>query len=150
LGVGGRMDTLQCAVVLAKLERFEWEIERRRPAGEWYHQALADMPEVSRLTVRPDRTCVWGQYTIFVKERQAVQAELQARGIPTAVHYPTPLHLQPAYAKCAPLESLVHSERVSQQVLSLPMSADITPQQQYQVIKALKEALLIIKKNGAR
>jgi UDP-2-acetamido-2-deoxy-ribo-hexuluronate aminotransferase len=150
LGVGGRMDTLQCAVVLAKLERFEWEIERRRQAGEWYHQALADMPEVSRLTVRPDRTCVWGQYTIFVKERQAVQAELQARGIPTAVHYPTPLHLQPAYAKFAPLESLVHSERVSQQVLSLPMSADITPQQQYQVIKALKEALLIIKKNGAR
>ena len=98
VGVGGRMDTLQCAVVLAKLERFEWELEQRRALGARYAALLADLPGLTRLAVRPDRDCVWAQYTVFVERRADLQAALQARGIPTAVHYPKPVHHQPAYA----------------------------------------------------
>jgi UDP-2-acetamido-2-deoxy-ribo-hexuluronate aminotransferase len=140
VGVGGRMDTLQCAVVLAKLERFEWELQRRREIGARYHALLAGSG-VELLTVRPDRDSVWGQYTVFVDERARVQAELQAQGIPTAVHYPKPLHHQPAYAQhCCP-DCCEHSVRAASRVMSLPMSADLTEAQQDAVVAALKAAV---------
>ena len=141
VGVGGRMDTLQCAVVLAKLDRFEWELQRRRELGARYRALLAGTPGLELLTVRDDRDCVWAQYTVFVEEREPLQKALQARGIPTAVHYPTPLHHQPAYAgECCP-ECCAESVRASQRVLSLPMSADLTHDQQDQVVHALREAV---------
>ena len=102
VGVGGRMDTLQCAIVLAKLERFEWELQRRRDLGGRYAELLAGSG-IELLNVRPDRDCVWAQYTVFVDDRERAQATLQERGFPTAVHYPVPLHHQPVYAKhCCP------------------------------------------------
>ena len=128
LGVGGRMDTLQCAVVLGKLDRFDWEIAERLRLGARYGQLLAPLQDrgLRLLTVRDDRNCVWAQYTVFVPEREAVQAALKAAGIPTAVHYPRPLHLQPAYAKfCCP-DCCPVSVSAGQQVMSLPMSADLT------------------------
>jgi UDP-2-acetamido-2-deoxy-ribo-hexuluronate aminotransferase len=138
VGVGGRMDTLQCAVVLAKLERFEWELERRREIGARYHALLADAG-VMLLAVRPDRDCVWGQYTVFVDDRARVQALLARGGVPTAVHYPKPLHHQPAYAShCCPTccpQSVFAAERV----LSLPMSADLDERKQDVVVSALGE-----------
>jgi UDP-2-acetamido-2-deoxy-ribo-hexuluronate aminotransferase len=137
VGVGGRMDTLQCAVVLAKLERFEWELQRRRQIGARYHALLAGSG-VGLIAVRPGRDSVWGQYTVFVDDRTRVQAELQARGIPTAVHYPRPLHQQPAYAAYAAGASCVRSEAVAARVMSLPMSADLTEAQQDAVVAALK------------
>lgn len=140
VGVGGRMDTLQCAVVLAKLERFEWELQRRREIGARYHSLLAGSG-VGLLAVRPDRDSVWGQYTVFVDERARVQAELQAQGIPTAVHYPKPLHQQPAYAAYASGANCPHSESVAARVMSLPMSADLTGAQQDAVVAALKAAV---------
>jgi len=143
VGVGGRMDTLQCAVVLGKLTRFDWEIERRLALGERYQQLLADLP-VQRLAVRDDRNCVWAQFTVLLKdaaERDAVQAALTAQGIPTAIHYPRPMHLQPAYEQYAPSWPLPHSEAVSQRVMSLPMSADLTDAQQDLVVGALRLAL---------
>lgn len=141
LGVGGRMDTLQCAVVLGKLERFDWEIAQRLALGERYAQALAEVPGVRRLAVRPDRDCVWAQYTVFVPQRGQVQAALSALGVPTAVHYPIPLHKQPVYARYASSTPLVHSEQAGELVMSLPMSADLTPAQQDRVVAALVEAL---------
>lgn len=138
VGVGGRMDTLQCAVVLAKLERFDWEIERRLALGERYQQALAALP-LQRLAVRPDRDCVWAQFTVMVENRAAVQQALQAQGIPTAIHYPKPLHRQPAYAR--PELSLPHAEAAAERVLSLPMSPDLSEAQQDEVIAALHRAL---------
>jgi UDP-2-acetamido-2-deoxy-ribo-hexuluronate aminotransferase len=126
IGVGGRMDTLQCAVVLAKLERFEWELQRRRELGARYGRLLADIPGVRLLTVRPDRDCVWGQYTLFVPRRAQVQAVLQSLGIPSAVHYPKPLHRQPAYTAHAAGAVCPVSEQVAERVLSLPMSADLS------------------------
>jgi len=142
VGVGGRMDTLQCAVVLAKLERFDWEIERRLALGDRYGRLIRDSgAPVQLLAVRPDRDCVWAQYTVMVDDRPSVQAALQAAGIPTAVHYPKPLHQQPAYAAyCCP-DCMPHSVRAGQRVLSLPMSADLTHAQQDRVVAALAKGL---------
>jgi UDP-2-acetamido-2-deoxy-ribo-hexuluronate aminotransferase len=139
LGVGGRMDTLQCAVVLAKLGRFEWELERRRALGARYERLLA-AEGVKLLAVRPDRDCVWAQYTVFVPERARVQAALQAAGIPTAVHYPKPLHHQPAYAPYGEANACARSVAASEQVLSLPMSADLAEADQDRVVRALAAA----------
>src|SRR5258706_14322076 len=96
IGVGGRMDSIQCAGVLAKMERFDWEIRQRIEIRAHYDALLA--PLVKTLNVRPDRTSVYAQYTVRVAERARFEQELKARGIPSAVHYPLSLHQQPAYA----------------------------------------------------
>ena len=141
IGVGGRMDTLQCAIVLGKLGRFEWELQRRAALGARYTAALQDLPGLRTLTVKPDRDCVWGQYTVFVDERARVQAALKEVGIPTAVHYPKPLHHQVAYAAhCCP-DCCPVSVDVAGRVLSLPMSADLTEADQDRVVVALRRAL---------
>ena len=141
VGVGGRMDTLQCAVVLAKLERFEWEIAQRKALGARYAELLTDVPGVGLLGLRPDRDCVWAQYTVFVERRAAVQAALQAQGIPTAVHYPRPVHHQAAYARYAAASDCPHSVSAGERVLSLPMSADLSADDQRRVVAALAGAL---------
>ncbi len=141
VGVGGRMDTLQCAVVLAKLDRFEWEIARRLALGERYRQQLGGVRGLRLLAVRSDRDCVWAQYTVFVENRAAVQAALAAQGIPTAVHYPKPVHHQPAYAALCCPECCPQSVLASEQVMSLPMSADLSEAQQDRVVSAVLAAL---------
>ena len=141
VGVGGRMDTLQCAVVLGKLPRFAWELQRRQALAARYGRLiLASGAPVQLLAVRPDRDCVWAQYTVMVDNRPAVQAALQAAGVPTAVHYPKPLHHQPAYAAgCCP-DCNPHSITAGQRVMSLPMSADLTEADQDRVVAALAQA----------
>ncbi|HOL37745.1 MAG TPA: DegT/DnrJ/EryC1/StrS family aminotransferase [Rubrivivax sp.] len=142
IGVGGRMDTVQCAVVLAKLERFDWELERRKKIGARYGALLREAgAPVQLLAVRPDRDCVWAQYTVLVDERERVQKALQAAGIPTAVHYPKPLHHQPAFASGHDPEHHPHSIRAAQRVLSVPMSADLGEAEQERVVDALAAAL---------
>lgn len=122
VGVGGRMDSLQCAVVLAKLERFDREIKQRMAAGQRYLERLGRIPSVTPPVVRPDRTCVWAQFTIQADERDSIASQLQAAGIPTAVHYPVPLNRQPAYQNaCRVVGSLESSDLVASRVLSLPM-----------------------------
>ncbi|MCA0242463.1 MAG: DegT/DnrJ/EryC1/StrS family aminotransferase [Proteobacteria bacterium] len=140
VGVGGRMDTLQCAVVLAKLERFDWELQRRAELGARYQRLLSNVG-VRQVAVRPDRDSVWAQFTVFVEQRAAVQAVLKEQGIPTAVHYPIPLHRQPVYAQLAPASGLPQAERAAEQVLSLPMSADLSEADQDRVVQALGQAL---------
>ena len=143
VGVGGRMDTLQCAVVLAKLERFDWELQRRRALGARYHSLLGPLHDrgLGLLAVRPDRESVWGQYTVFVDSRDAVQAALREAGIPSAVHYPKPLHRQAAYVRYAAGDVCPHSVRAGERVLSLPMSADLSEAEQDQVVAALRRAV---------
>ena len=105
---------------------------------------LANVPGVDRLAVRADRDCVWAQYTVFLEtssDRAAVQAALQAQGIPTAVHYPKPVHHQSAYARFASPEEFPHSIAAGARVLSLPMSADLTHAQQDRVVDALRAAM---------
>lgn len=125
VGVGGRMDTLQCAITLAKFERFEWEIERRLLLGKLYNERL-DAAGVPRVQQRPDRTSVYAQYTVFVDDRAAVQEALSKIGIPTAVHYPIPLNRQPAYQQFGGVADTTISTRTAERVVSLPMSADLT------------------------
>lgn len=144
LGVGGRMDTLQCAVVLSKLERFDWEIERRLAIGERYQELLARLP-VQRLAVRGNRDCVWAQFTLQLEQREAVIKSLNGAGIPTAIHYPRPLHRQPAYERffqgSGQGQVLPNAEAAAQRVMSLPMSADLSEAQQDVVVAALRQAL---------
>jgi UDP-2-acetamido-2-deoxy-ribo-hexuluronate aminotransferase len=142
IGVGGRMDTLQCAVVLAKLERFDWEVSERILAGERYLGLLKRVPTVQPLAVRADRTCVWGQFTVRVDNREAVLEKLKTAGIPTAVHYPVPLHRQPAYqALCRISGSLRQSEAVAARVMSLPMHPYIDLDTQKAVVDAVAMAV---------
>ena len=141
IGVGGRMDTLQCAVILAKLERFEWELHQRAAIGARYDALLADVPGLQRIRVRPDRNSVHAQYTVRLPNRDAVAAALKAQGIPTAVHYPKPLNQQPAYAAMCCPGCCPESERAGAEVLSLPMSADLSEADQDRVVAALRQAL---------
>ncbi len=141
IGVGGRMDTIQCAVVLAKLERFEWEIARRIEVGRRYDALLCERaPDVKPVQVRPGRTSVYAQYTVMTAQRDRLQAQLKARGVPTAVHYPTPLHRQPAYTSYA-TRPLPHSESVAARVVSLPMYADLEHGVQERIATAVGEAV---------
>lgn len=138
VGVGGRLDTIQAAVLLAKMERFDWELARRAALGARYQQLLAGIEQV---TVRPDRNSVYAQFTVMVDNRADVQAVLKAAGVPTAVHYPKPLNHQPAYAAhCCP-ECCPVSSRLAARVMSLPMSADLTEADQDHVVRALRAAL---------
>lgn len=141
VGVGGRMDTIQCAVVLGKLERFDWEVAQRHRIGREYRKLLDGMPGVTPLTVRSDRDCVWAQFTVFVDDRGPLQSALKALGVPTAVHYPVPLHLQPAYGhRSRGGDACGRSEQAAGRAMSLPMSADITAEQVDQVVAALARA----------
>jgi UDP-2-acetamido-2-deoxy-ribo-hexuluronate aminotransferase len=140
IGVGGRMDTIQCAIVLAKLERFDWEVERRLSIGQRYNQLL-DAIGMPRVRQRVDRSSVFAQYTVFSSRREALQKQLTEAGVPTAVHYPVPLNEQPAYMHlccpdCTPFASIA-----AKQVMSLPMSADLADRDMEDVIERLQKSL---------
>lgn len=154
IGLGGRMDTIQCAVVLAKMGRFEWELERRQQIGRRYHESLGKRfpfhaPERTAdlgCQVIPwpddDRNSVFAQFTVLVRNRDAIQDRLKAVGVPTAVHYPIPLNEQPAYARfccpeCTPMASML-----GRQVMSLPFSADLAESDQDAVCDALIKAVV--------
>jgi len=139
VGVGGRMDTLQCAIVLAKLERFDWEIEQRINIGACYNELLADKVKV--VTQRPDRTSVFAQYTVFVDDRDELQAILKDKKIPTAVHYPVPMNFQPAYQKLCCPECCPESVKVAARVLSLPIYPYLDDKLIQRIVVALMESL---------
>jgi UDP-2-acetamido-2-deoxy-ribo-hexuluronate aminotransferase len=142
IGVGGRMDTLQCAVVLAKLECFDREVQQRIDAGDRYQEMLRGVSSVQRLVVRNDRSCVWAQFTIQVNDREAVLAKLQHAGVPTAVHYPVPLHKQPAYKDaCRVSGSTERTDSVAARVISLPMHAYLDRSTQEHIVRAVVEAV---------
>lgn len=141
IGVGGRMDTIQCAVVLSKLERFDWELEQRQVASRRYLRAFEGSNAVQAPVVRADRTSAWAQFTIQVDNREAVAEALRADGIPTAVHYPIPLHMQPAYKDLCRWGALPHAERVSGRVLSLPFHPYIAAEVQQRVADGVLKAV---------
>jgi UDP-2-acetamido-2-deoxy-ribo-hexuluronate aminotransferase len=136
IGVGGRMDTIQCAIVLAKLERFDWEVEQRKLIGSRYNQLLDDAG-IPRVQQREDRTSVYAQYTVFMKDREVLQKKLSNQGIPVAVHYPVPLNEQPAYKHLCCLDCTSIASKTAKQVMSLPMGAELQNDQQQQIITCL-------------
>jgi UDP-2-acetamido-2-deoxy-ribo-hexuluronate aminotransferase len=140
VGVGGRMDTIQCAIVLAKLERFAFELEARERIGNRYRSALADLePHLQLIRVGNDRNSVWGQFTVRVDNRDAFVKALGEASVPTAVHYPVPLNQQPAYRHMGNPDSTPNAAKLAKEVVSLPMSADLTDAQQDIVIEQVRK-----------
>jgi dTDP-4-amino-4,6-dideoxygalactose transaminase len=142
IGVTGRLDTIQAAVLIEKLKIFPEEIAARERAARRYSAALADLAVVP--TVAEGLTSVWAQYTIRLQagRRDGIAADLRAEGIPTAVYYPKPLHRLAAY-KDFPLADggLPVSDRLAEEVLSLPMHGYLDELTQDRVIAALCNAL---------
>jgi UDP-2-acetamido-2-deoxy-ribo-hexuluronate aminotransferase len=135
IGVGGRMDTLQCAIVLAKLERFEWELEQRFRVAARYDALLSG--RIGLVARMPGRTSVYAQYTAVVEERERIQAALHAAGIPTAVHYPVPIHMQPAYAHLSSPGCCPVALEMAAKVISLPMGPYLSAESAHTVAATL-------------
>jgi UDP-2-acetamido-2-deoxy-ribo-hexuluronate aminotransferase len=142
LGLNGRLDTLQAAVLLAKLENFPQEIEQRAQAGERYGRLIreAGIVGVTVPRLRPYNSSVHAQFTIRVGNRAELVAQLAAVGVPTAVHYPIPLHRQPLYAEACSQLSLPHAETAAREVVSLPMYPIIPESVQRRVVQELAVA----------
>jgi UDP-2-acetamido-2-deoxy-ribo-hexuluronate aminotransferase len=140
LGFNGRLDTIQAAVLLAKLNIFDEELALRDQAAARYNTLLAG--KVHTPHIAEGNRSVYAQYTIEVENRDQIVAALQQDGIPTAVHYPIPAHLQPAfrhlgYAK----DSFPASERAAARVLSLPMHPYLKPEDQQRICGILIRAI---------
>lgn len=140
LGINGRLDTFQAAVLLEKLAIFPEEIELRQAVAARYSELLPDT--IRKPIVTAENKSVFAQYTIEVGERQDVQLALQQRGIPTAVHYPFGLHQQPILKKMFPdMPCFPVAEHAAPRVMSLPMHPYLTLDDQHQIVAALKAVL---------
>jgi UDP-2-acetamido-2-deoxy-ribo-hexuluronate aminotransferase len=137
VGVGGRMDTLQCAILLAKLERFEWEVQKRHDIGQRYNQLL-DQAGIERIQQRPERTSVYAQYTVKVPNREEVKKRLDVAGVPTVVHYPVPLNEQPAYKHLCCPDCTPVAREMAKQVISLPMSPWLKTEDIESIVNSLR------------
>jgi UDP-2-acetamido-2-deoxy-ribo-hexuluronate aminotransferase len=139
IGINGRMDTIQASVLLAKLETFDAEVTDRARIGAAYSELLRDV--VTTPHVEPYNTSVYAQYTIQVENRPTFQDQLKAKGIPTAVHYPIPLHLQPAFARPGVGRgSFPHAEAAAECVVSLPMHPYLCADDQRKIAYAVRQA----------
>jgi len=142
LGLTGRLDTIQAAILIEKLKIFPDEIVARNRVAARYNERLADVAIVPR--VADNCTSVWAQYTIRIPAgtRDAFSAKLKAKGVPTAIYYPKPLHRQTAYRMYpSAKEGLSVSDKLSDQVISLPMHAYLDSPTQDRIIEAVREAL---------
>lgn len=137
IGINGRLDTLQAAILLAKLDFFPDEVAARQRIGARYAERL---PQYVLLPVAPYNTSVYGQYTIRLKSRDRAAKALQEAGIPFAIHYPTTLNRQPAFEYLAqPPGAFPVAEAAADEVLSLPMHPYLSSQDQDRVIRIINE-----------
>jgi len=142
IGITGRLDTIQAAVLLEKLKIFPDEIAARNKVAVRYAEGLGDVAIVPR--VGNECTSVWAQYTLRLEpgRRDALAGALKARGIPTAVYYVKPVHRQAAYCEFPVADGgLPVSERLAEEVISLPMHAYLEPAVQDRIIAAVRDAL---------
>lgn len=141
IGMNGRLDTMQAAVLLAKLEIFEGELARREAIAARYDEELAGIATVPARV--PESTAAWAIYSVLLEDaaaREAMQAKLRARGVPSAIYYPKPLHHQPAYAAAHDGVALPVSEEIATRILALPLHPDLDDAQVGRVIAACKAA----------
>ena len=138
LGINGRMDTIQAAILLEILEVFPNEVHKREQLGQTYSTELADVKSLSTPCIGDQNTSVYAQYTILTEQRERIQQSLKEKGIPSVSYYTVPLHLQPVF------ENLGHkkgdfpvAEKVANKCLSLPMSPYLSAQDQSLVIEAI-------------
>ncbi|MFS2204975.1 DegT/DnrJ/EryC1/StrS family aminotransferase [Variovorax sp. Varisp36] len=137
VGVNSRLDTLQAAVLLAKLEIFDDEIENRQRVAAEYKRVLDEMSIVATPYIELNNQSAWAQYTVRVANRDSLQARLKNVGVPTTVHYPTPLNQQPAVADRQ--ANLPIGDAIAKEVLSLPMHAYLTSGDQLKIASVLAE-----------
>lgn len=140
IGLNGRLDTLQAAILLSKMEIFEEEIRKRLEIGARYSQKLSGVAKT--IHIAEGSTCVYAQYTLEVNHRDEFIKKLNAEQIPTAVHYPIPLHLQPVYSKRGfKVGDYPISEAAAARVVSLPMHPYLDEKTQDQIIAAVKKII---------
>lgn len=140
LGINSRLDTLQAAILLAKLEIFSSEITRRNELANLYDDLLKDYYQVPY--VESHNMSVYAQYTIACDDRDRLRKHLQKNNIPSAIHYPKTLHQQDVFAGLAHLPfTLPNSENAVKRVLSLPFSAYLSEQELRKIVKVLIQAL---------
>ena len=138
IGLGARMDTIQCAVVNVKLKYYAQDLLKRQLVASKYTEALKSNPNIVLPATKPDRISAWAQYSIRVQARDQVQTTLKEQGIPTAVHYPMPLHLQECFAYLPyGRGDFPIAEKVSTEIMSLPMNPYITLSEIEHIMKAL-------------
>jgi UDP-2-acetamido-2-deoxy-ribo-hexuluronate aminotransferase len=139
IGINGRLDTLQCAILIPKLERFPWELEQRTKLAMRFNQAFKELEGkgVAIPTLAPERTSSWAQYTLQVPERDAFQKFCQENGVPTAVHYPRTMPDQPAYKELGRVHDIAVSRKMADVVVSLPLFPDMSQDQQDHVIETV-------------
>lgn len=149
IGTNSRLDTIQAAILLEKLAIFPDEIVARNRIAARYNAALAG--HVVKLPViSPGKVSTWAQYTIEVNDRDGLAAHLKARGIPSGVYYPIPMHLQPAYEhQPRGTGGLPVTEGKSARVLSLPMHPYLSEADQDQVVAAIREFVPVGELAGA-
>lgn len=141
IGMNGRLDTMQAAILLAKFPNFPEEVQRRTEIGNRYNQALRDVCVVPK--IKEGNTHVYGQYTVRVPNRESLRETLQVHGIPSAVYYPKCLHEQPVFQKLGyQLGDFPESEKASKEVISLPMHPFLKEDEQDRVIGVLRSALM--------
>jgi UDP-2-acetamido-2-deoxy-ribo-hexuluronate aminotransferase len=140
LGMNGRFDTLQAAVILGKLPHFATEVEARSRIGARYSDLLKDVCQIP--AIRNGNVHVYAQYTIRVPDRDSLGAKLKDVGIPTAVYYPKCLHEQPVFAELGyQCGDFPVAEKASREVISLPMHPFLSDADQDRVVDAVKTAL---------
>jgi dTDP-4-amino-4,6-dideoxygalactose transaminase len=142
IGMNGRLDTLQAAVLLAKLDVFEAEMARRDEIAAIYDAALQGVVEIPARV--PESESAWAIYAVLLPDsamREIAQGALRAAGIASAVYYPRPLHRQPAYAACHDGAALPVSEHIAERIMALPIHADLTDAQAKRVAAVLRAAL---------
>ncbi len=143
IGINGRLDTLQAAVLLAKAEIFPEEIRSRQEVAARYTDALASRGRVIPPQVPDGVVSAWAQYSVLcadARHRSAVQERLKGEGIPTAIYYPIPLHLQTAFADLGYRKGdFPVSERCAERILSLPMHPYLNPEDQENIIRTILE-----------
>ncbi|GGD16916.1 DegT/DnrJ/EryC1/StrS family aminotransferase [Hyunsoonleella pacifica] len=140
IGIGGRLDTIQASVLNEKLKYYENDIFRRQKAANLYTQKLKGFIETP--IVQAGYTSVWAQYSIRIGNRDEVQSKLKEKGIPTAIHYPKPLHLQECFEYLGyNKNSFPVSELISNEIISLPMNPYITEEEIEYISENLKKAI---------
>ncbi|MBX9585628.1 MAG: DegT/DnrJ/EryC1/StrS family aminotransferase [Gammaproteobacteria bacterium] len=140
LGLNGRCDTLQAAILLSKLAIFPDELEKRAAIAARYDQLLE--PHIEAPYIAPGNFSAYAQYTIQVEDRDRIQKILHEQGIPTAVHYPVPLHLQPIFIDEYPnVKHLQNAENAAKKVLSLPFHPYLSQDDQDKIVNGLINAL---------
>ncbi len=138
IGINGRLDAIQAAVLNVKLKHFDKEVELRSEIGSRYSDLLEDANVITP-QISESNTSVYAQYSIRVEDREAVIEKLTEKEIPTAVHYPIPLHLQEAFKNLGYTEGdFPISEKISSQIMSLPMSSYLTESEQDFIVDAIK------------